>query len=629
MKKVDRLGRFFSTMVFQNISGLIAIGLIRVVFGPTGWWPNNEFYPIVNLLLLYYIPIVFAYTGGKMVGGQRGGVIASFVTAAMTAADSTSYPMILPAMVLGPLVGYVIKKVDQWLESRIPVGFELLFYNVVAGITGVSFTILCYFYVAPLFIEGMQCIFLEAKRLVSSGFLPLVALIIEPAKILFLNNVINHGILEPLGIQQTKEFGNSIFFLLESNPGPGFGLLLAYYLHFKGKEKDEVKSSLAIHVLGGIHEVYFPYVLMKPITIIPLILGGMAGDMTFYLLKTGLVATPSPGSILVLLVMAPKGYHMAILAGFIISALVSFLASVLVISREKAESDNDHTSESKEKTMCVQTKTVVEVDKKKTKPVQKIIFACDAGMGSSAMGAALLRKKLRQANLHFIVDNASVDDIPLDADIVISHKHLTERARVSAPSAKHFSITSFVDHSFYQEFISQLQSQSFDEVSERLPLLNERMGLTSEHILLRMEAKDKWEAIEQVGSLLVRLGNVEKAYIEEMKQREHSLSTYLGNGVAVPHGIDANSSCIRKPGIAIAQYPKGIDFGDGNTAYILIAIAGRGPQQLSTLSQLAVMIESVEQVRQLIYAKNKEEIIQIIEENIEINEYEMAGGTGS
>ncbi|WP_027417956.1 PTS sugar transporter subunit IIA [Aneurinibacillus terranovensis] len=617
MKRLNRIGRFLSTLVFQNISGLIALGIIRILFGPTGWWPHQEIYPIIDSLVKYFIPILFAYTGGKMTGGQRGGIMASFVTLGLIAGSTSSSPMILPALTIGPFVGYVIAKLDKWLESKIPIGFELLLYNAAAGFTGVGLTILCYVFIGPLFIKGMHWVFAETERLVESGYLPLAALVIEPAKVLFFNNVINHGILEPIGIQQTKYVGKSIFFLLESNPGPGFGLLFAYYLRAAAKEKGTVKSSLVIHVLGGIHEVYFPYALMKPLVIIPLILGGLTGDFIFYLLKAGLVATPSPGSIFVLLIMAPKNSILPIIAGFIGSAIICFLGSLYVLSRDKVKAD-EIPAQSTEAALHSAPKEEDKSDQKRKKRVNHIVFACDAGMGSSAMGAALLRKKLKQANLSITVTNSSVDDIPPEADIVISQAHLTERAKASAPDAEHVPITSYVDQTFYETLITELTSL-VTKGGEEQSLPGEISGLTCGHILFKAEARDKWEAIEQVGRLLVEQNHVDPLYIDEMKKREQLLSTYIGNGVAVPHGIDADSSRIKRPGISIAQYPNGVEFGNGNTAYILIAIAGKGSQQLSILSHLAYIIEKDEKISKLIHSNSCEEIVRIINDSMMVN----------
>ena len=124
---------------------------------------------------------------------------------------------------------------------------------------------------------------------------------------MFLNNAINHGVLGPLGIQQAAEAGKSIFFLLESNPGPGLGILLAFTFFGKGAAKQSAPGAAVIQFLGGIHEVYFPYILMKPLLIVAAIGGGLAADFIFVMLNAGLVAPPSPGTIFAEIAMSPKG----------------------------------------------------------------------------------------------------------------------------------------------------------------------------------------------------------------------------------------------------------------------------------------------------------------------------------
>lgn len=608
MKHLNRVGRFLSKVVFQNIAALITMGILRVLFGPMGWFPNPEFDQITVLMLSYFIPVLFAYTAGRRIGEHRGGLIAAIVMFGVVLGTPPNIPMILPSLIIGPAVGYLIKKMDEWLKHWVPMGFELLLHNVFAGVLAIILTLFSHFWLSALFLYVMDIIHVYIEQLTQTNYLPLIALVIEPGKVLFFNNVINHGILEPLGIYQVQHLGKSILFLLETNPGPGFGLLLAYYFHLKGKEKQNVKSALVIHGMGGIHEVYFSYALMKPIVIIPLILGGMAGNLTFYLLQVGLVATPSPGSIFVLLAMAPKGIHLAVIAGMMASSIISFVCTMLILSRENLHENDTSAMNSSE---SVESESMSSI-----KSIKNIYFVCDAGMGSSAMGAAQLQKKLKQANLEIRVDHYSVDDIPADADLVVSTAHIADRAISSAPQAEHITLRSFSDRSFYQELITRLASQQTKSPAPTNPAGEEWEGFTKEYILLHQKAKDKWEAIEQVGTHLVRMRNVHPPYIEEMKRREQAFSTYLENGVALPHGIDAESDHIRKPGIVIGQYPEGVEFGDGNKAYLVIAIAIKGQRQLAILSQLATIIEQKERIQCLREARTREEIYDRIQKSL-------------
>lgn len=609
MKAVYRTGRFLSAMGFQNISALIALGMLRVLFGPNGWFPNQDIFKMADPIVIFLIPLLFAYTGGKMLGDQRGGVIAAFVMVGMISANPGPYAMILPAMVIGPAVGYLIRKSDKWLENRVPVGFELLYHNVAAGLVGILLSIAAVLFLSPLFVSAMHAFFHGTEQLAGSHFLPLTALVIQPAKVLFFNNAINHGILEPLGIQQTKEAGQSILFLLETNPGPGLGLLLGYLFYGKGKDKDNIKSSIAILALGGIQEVYFPYALKNPLTMIALILGGVTGDLVFSLLHAGLVATPSSGSILMLMLMAPKGVHLSVLAGFLASTCVSFLLSARILSRRKEEI-KQHMEQGGNK----EAETHLQQDDGKN--VQKIIFACDAGMGSSAMGAAMLRKKLKQADLDIIVEHASVEEIPPDADMVIVQEQLAARARAASSCAEHIYVSSLVDSVFYDKLTDRLKTQSSWNTRKDTQVQKISQTITTDHILLDQDVSSKREAIRQAGELLVKLGHADPAYVDEMRKRERMLSTYIGNGVAIPHGLHSDSTHIKKAGIVISQYPKGVDFGDGNKAYLVIAIAVPGREHLSILAALAVLVESNEDVRKLVHSDNKEDILQLVKDAI-------------
>ncbi|MEH7384175.1 PTS mannitol transporter subunit IICB [Bacillus sp. JJ1521] len=473
---MKKLGQLLSAMVYQNISVIIAVGIIHGIFGIYGWWYNDRILLIVDPVYSTLLPVLLGYTGGKLIGGQRGAVVAALVTYGLTLASST--PAILGAMIIGPLSGWIIKKLDQFIKKRLPgVGYELLIGNVLAAIIAIILTIVCFLYVGQTLSMGVQWSTKLLEAVIYSGWLPLVSVIIEPAKVFFLNNIINFGILGPLGIQQGKELGKSIFFLLESNPGPGLGILLAYWLKTKGGQRNGAKLASAIHFFGGIHEVYFPYVLMKPQLIISLILGGMAGVLTFQIFDVGLVALPSPGSIFLFIGLAPKEDMFFILLGVVLSALISFLFSILLlkqISDSPTEEENRETIIEfyrlerdeklvKSKMMEITTQPpmeskyeIVDDPLKKVKKVEKIIFVCEAGMGSSAMGAAMLRKKLGQVNLAVDVGNSSIDEIPYDVDLIICHQKLLSTVQKAVPNKACFPLKSFTDMKGYDELVKQL-----------------------------------------------------------------------------------------------------------------------------------------------------------------------------
>ena len=329
--QIQSFGRFLSGMVMPNIGAFIAWGLITAFFIPTGWIPNEHLGALVGPMITYLLPLLIGYTGGKMVHGTRGGVVGAIAT--MGVVVGADIPMFLGAMLIGPLGGYVIKKFDEAIQDKIPAGFEMLINNFSAGIIGMLLTLLSYVAIGPVVLGLNKLLAAGVGAIVNAGLLPLASIFIEPAKILFLNNAINHGILGPLGVEQVTEMGKSIFFLLETNPGPGLGVLLAYWLIGKGMAKESAPGAIIIHFFGGIHEIYFPYVLMNPILLLAVILGGAAGVFTFVLLGAGLVATPSPGSIFAELAMTPKGGYLPVLAGIGISALVSFMMSSVLLRR--------------------------------------------------------------------------------------------------------------------------------------------------------------------------------------------------------------------------------------------------------------------------------------------------------
>ena len=209
----------------------------------------------------------------------------------------TDIPMFMGAMMVGPFGGWAIKKFDELIDGKIKSGFEMLVNNFSAGIVGMLCAMLAYKLVGP-FVDVISTALAGGVHfLVNQGLLPLTSIFVEPAKILFLNNAINHGIFTPLGTQQATATGQSIVFLIEANPGPGLGLLLAYTFFGKGSAKQSAPGAAIIHFFGGIHEIYFPYVLMNPRLILAVVAGGMTGVFTLTIFDAGLIAPASPGSI--------------------------------------------------------------------------------------------------------------------------------------------------------------------------------------------------------------------------------------------------------------------------------------------------------------------------------------------
>ena len=346
--RVQRFGGFLAGMVIPNIGAFIAWGLITAFFIETGWIPNEDLAELVGPMIFFLLPILIGYTGGSIIHGQRGAVVGAIATAGVAIGgfvgtevngELVMTPMFLGAMIAGPLGGWVIKQFDEMVKGRIPTGFEMLVGNFSAGILGAILAILGYLAIGPIVAVISSAAGDAVDFLVDNTLLPLASIIVEPAKVLFLNNAINHGVFAPLGVNEVAEEGKSILFMIETNPGPGLGLLLAYWFFGPRAVRPTAPGAIIIHFLGGIHEIYFPYVLMRPILIVGMIAGGMAGVFTFLITGAGLVATPSPGSIFAYLAVTPRGGLFGVLAGVIVAAGVSFAVNAILLKATVHEED--------------------------------------------------------------------------------------------------------------------------------------------------------------------------------------------------------------------------------------------------------------------------------------------------
>ncbi len=453
-EKVQIFGRFLSGMVMPNIGAFIAWGLITALFIETGWCPNEKFAQIVSPMSSMLLPLLIAYTGGEAVAGKRGGVIAAI--ASMGVIVGSDIPMFIGAMIVGPLSAWIIKKFDKLVENHIKPGFEMLVNNFSLGIIGAILALIAMVAIAPLVSALNAVMNAGVGFFVDHNLLPLASVFIEPAKVLFLNNAINHGILSPMGIQQVKEVGKSIFFLLESNPGPGLGVLLAYCIAGKGDAKSSAPGAVIIHFFGGIHEIYFPYILMNPLLILATMAGGASGVFIFNLFDVGLTSAASPGSILALLMMAERHSYLGLIIGVAVSAVVSFIIAVPLLKFMGKDASLTEAQEKKD-AMKRQAKGIKEETRVQSK-VHKIAFACDAGMGSSAMGASVLKKKIAEAGIEGIeVIHTPVSSIPPDVQIVVTHQELGERAARSNPNAELVLITNFLAAPEYKELVEKLK----------------------------------------------------------------------------------------------------------------------------------------------------------------------------
>ncbi|MGG4664294.1 PTS mannitol transporter subunit IICBA [Providencia vermicola] len=635
--KVQNFGRFLSNMVMPNIGAFIAWGLITALFIPTGWWPNETLAQLVGPMITYLLPLLIGYTGGRLVGGERGGIVGAITT--MGVIVGADMPMFMGAMIAGPLGGYAIKRFDSWIDGKVKTGFEMLVNNFSSGIIGMLLAILAYLAIGPLVAGLSKVLAAGVNVMVENNLLPLTSIFVEPAKILFLNNAINHGIFSPLGIQQATETGASIFFLIEANPGPGLGVLLAYMFFGKGNAKQSASGAAIIHFFGGIHEIYFPYVLMNPRLILAVILGGMTGVFVMNLFHAGLVSPASPGSIFAVLLMTPKSSLIGVILSVISATLVSFLVSAILLKRTRVGDDDELDNATKKmRDMKAQSKSSsMEVTNNNSTVnlanVRSIIVACDAGMGSSAMGAGVLAKKIRDAGLLDInVTNMAINDLPTSVDIVITHKDLTERAKTFAPNAMHISLANFLDGQIYNDLVTNLIAKKHPTAANDGRLIKQTIvaandeffdiedkdealfTLSAKHIYLNLSAQNKTQAIQFAGQKLVEGGYVEPDYIEAMLAREKLTSTYLGESIAVPHGTIEAKDRVLKTGIVICQYPEGVQFGDepDEIARLVIGIAAQNNEHIEVITRITSALDEDGVIDKLCNTQSIQEVLEIL-----------------
>jgi len=655
---VQKFGTFLSGMIMPNIGAFIAWGLITALFIEKGWIPvpalggfgtNADGVANVGLvgpMVNYLLPLLIAYTGGRMVYDVRGGVVGAIAT--MGVIVGTGIPMFIGAMIMGPLGGWTMKKIDSIWDGKIRPGFEMLVNNFSAGIWGGILTLLGFYGLTPVvkaFTAGAGSV---VQFLVDNGLLPLTSIFIEPAKVLFLNNAINHGVLTPLGIQQSLDQGKSILFLLEANPGPGLGILLAYMFFGRGAARASAPGAAIIHFLGGIHEIYFPYVLMKPILILAAIGGGMTGIATLAITNSGLVAPAAPGSIIAVIAQTSRDSYVGVILAVVLATTVSFLIASLILRTSKNNGEDDLSAATsrmeamKGKKSSVSSALVGDRVAAQgegtvlTRPVQTIVFACDAGMGSSAMGASVLRNKIKAAGFPDVkVTNSAIANLSDSYDVVVTHQDLTERAQPRTSSAVHYSVDNFMNSPKYDEIVDLVRSSNSEDVASGTGTITEPAAATTEaagahgahaagpaadvegksvllreSVILAGKARDRDSAIDEAGQLLLDRGAVDMSYVHAMHEREESVSTYMGSFLAIPHGTNDAKEHIMHSAVSIIRYPEGIDWG-GKQVKFVVGVAGINNEHLHILSSIAKIFTNKAQVAQLEEATTVEEVLEL------------------
>ncbi len=671
---VQRFGTFLSNMVMPNIGAFIAWGFITALFIQAGWlnqahaeivngkvsmvgglfgpdsWVANiggwgshmvdgkevAYTGIVGPMITYLLPLLIGYTGGRNMYREhatRGGVVGAIATMGIIA--GTSIPMFLGAMIMGPLGGWTIRWLDGLWAGKIKPGFEMLVDNFSAGIWGLILAVVGFFGMSQVVTVISTALGNAVQFLVNNHLLPLTSLLIEPAKVLFLNNAINHGVLTPLGMEQSLKVGKSVLFLLEANPGPGLGLLLAYMFFGKGLAKSSAPGAALIHFIGGIHEIYFPYVLMKPIMILATIAGGMTGIFLNVLFNVGLRSPAAPGSIIAVYAAVAPDSILGVTIAVLGAAAVSFLIGSFLLKISKDDDNEGDLSKAtadmeamKGKKSAVASQLtgagtaagIAALDH----PVKNVVFACDAGMGSSAMGASILRKKIQDAGYKDVkVVNQAIANLTDSYDLIVTHKDLAARAAPLVPSAKMFTVDNFMGSPVYDDVVETVKASYADAPAapaaapvaaaaapKRKKTLDPNV-LSRDGVKLGLTATSKDDAIRQAGSLLVALGAAEQPYADAMFTREGQVSTFMGNGVAIPHGTNDARQYIKRTALGFLQFPEGVDW-NGKTAYVAIPIASNSDEHVGILSSLAGVLADKAKAERLRTTTSVDEVLDLL-----------------
>ncbi|WP_130865170.1 PTS mannitol transporter subunit IICBA [Acidipropionibacterium timonense] len=600
---IQRFGSFLAGMIMPNIGAFIAWGLLTAIFLDVGWWPNATIAKLISPMITYLLPLLIGYTGGKMVNGTRGGVIGAIATIGV--AVGASIPMFLGAMVMGPFAAWILKLLDRLYGDRIKAGFEMLVDNFTIGIAGMVLAIAGHLGVEPLVTTLMGWMASGVNVLITHHLLPLASIFVEPAKVLFLNNAVNHGILTPLGTEQARTAGRSILFMVESNPGPGFGLLLAYLVFGSRKIRESVPGAIIIHLFGGIHEIFFPYVLMKPKTILATMAGGMSGLAVGVWLNAGLVAPASPGSILAWFAMCPRNAYLPMILDFLVATTVSFVVAALLIRPDRAR--DDAADEAAAATVPVAESGFDAAS------VSKVIIACDAGMGSSAMVASTMKKRL--APLGIQVVHSSVDNLPGDAQLVLTQDGLVDRVRGKATGARVIPFTNYTGDPAFDRVEAMLRQAHGAPAPTTAVTVTapDKVQAVLDHssVRLGLHASSKEEAIRMAGQVLVDAGAASPEYIEGMLAREGEISTYMGEGFTIPHGTNASRVHIHGAALGFLQFPDGVDW-NGQTCYVAIPIASKTDEHLDIIASLARVLTDKDQAERLRTASTADEVLAIL-----------------
>ena len=624
--RVQKFGATLSDMVMPNIGVFIGWGLLAALFIPTGWMPNKLLNSLVSPIITYLLPTLIGYTAGANIYGRRGGVIGAFATLGVVVGSNVT--MLVGGMIMGPVVALLLRKFDQKVKGHIKPGIEMLIDNFSLGIIGFLLVVIGFLAVAPIITSIQNFLSAGVNIMMKHDILPLTSLLVQPAQILFLNNAINHGIMVPLGLQQAAGAGKSILFLVEANGAIWLGLVLAFSVFGKGVAKRTAPGAAVIMFLGGIAEVCFPYCLMMPLTI----LGPMAGNIfsltVLSLFHGGTVGPVSPGSVFAFYMMTPKDSVLVNTVAYFGACIVSFVVTGAILKLSHQPVDVTDSQNATEMASNDVVEAIPADIKYLGKPLQRIIFACDAGMGSSAMGASILSAELQKKGMDPQVDHMAIAKIGEEvdhADLIVTNNNLEERAHMmSKDQLPILTVKNFMDRGEYKDIVAIIGKMFAQDPSTEMPTDNDELDdqsvgtvdadiMPEKNIVLDASFRTKKEAINACADLLIAGGYASPEYRKEMFARDEDVSVYMGNGVALPHGLTMSDS-IKHSGICFIQVPQGVDF-DGNKVYLIVGLAGKGEEHIQLLGKIAQSLTEEGNIDKLRTATDKQQIIDILDIN--------------
>ncbi len=583
---IKKILNIISRAIIDNIPFFIILGILSL-FGDKYEYIKS----LRTILAKFIIPSIMGYSTGNFFAKKYGGIASVVVLA--TTFHSYNLTSFLEPIIIGIICGFIVKKYLEVVDNYKIEGTEMIFNNLGISIISIfiSFSvhiILPYYTIIQNFIKKEISTFLF-----NNHFLPLFAIFIEPLKVFFLNNLINHSVFSVLGLMELNDKGKSIFLLLETNPGPGLGILIFFYLKARGNKNNqnskELLSNIFIQFFGGIHEVYFPYVLKSLKYLIALVIGSMSSILFFQHFNVGLFGIASPGSFILITVLAPWQDKILVVLGILLSTIVTIFVATIINEIERVRSNLENVDTTTTKNEKIEIKNLNFTNEK-----IKICVSCDAGMGSSAMGATLLKKKLLKEGVqNFKVIYSSVDNIPSDSDIIVVHEKLIDRIKNFNEKNNIFTISDFMDTNFYDNLAKEIKNNS--------KVLQKEKGkiLEIENIKLGLKRVSKDVALKMSSDILFEKGYVDENYISFMLEREKIHSTYLSHGIAIPHCTVEGKKSIKNNGIVVLQFPYGIDYGDGNTVYIIIAIACLGDSHIEVIKKIAEIFDNEKIAEQL------------------------------